>query len=60
MKKTYLLITTGLLVMAVTLWNFNMTINNKGHYFVNGILCGIGISLIASQILILKRSKGKD
>ena len=55
MKRTYLLIAVGLLLIAAAIFNFTLNIENKGHYFGNGVICGIGISVIVAQILKLRK-----
>lgn len=58
MKRTYLLIGVGLILIAVSLFNFSMDVDNKGHYFGNGLICGIGLSTIVTQVLKLRKLKG--
>lgn len=60
MKKTYLLIGTGVILIALSVFNFTLKIDNKGHYFGNGVICGIGLSVIVVQILKLKKLKSRD
>ncbi len=50
MKKVYLLIILGILLIAASIFNFTLKVENNGHYFGNGILCGIGLSVIVMQI----------
>lgn len=55
MKKTYVFIAIGIILIAASLLNFTMDIDNRGHYFGNGVLCGIGLSVVVTQII--KRGK---
>ncbi|HRN72393.1 MAG TPA: hypothetical protein PLM81_04645 [Ginsengibacter sp.] len=55
MKRTYVLIAVGLVLIAAAIFNFTLDIENKGHYFGNGVICGIGISVIVAQILKLRK-----
>lgn len=55
MKKNLLFIGLGVVLMAVSFYNFTFKIDNKGHYFGNGIICGIGLSILVVQFL--KRRK---
>ncbi|MCO6496197.1 MAG: hypothetical protein J5I50_00905 [Chitinophagaceae bacterium] len=57
MKRTTLLIAVGILMMIAALVNFNLDIDNKGHFFGNGVIFGIGISLIVAQILKMRKAK---
>lgn len=59
MKKTYLFIAISIILISAALFNFNMTIDNKGHYFGNGIVCGIGLSILVTQFLKFKKLKNK-
>lgn len=57
MKNNYLSLGLSMLFIAFTIRNFSLNIDNKGHYFANGILCGIGISLLVVQLLKFKKNK---
>ncbi|MBW7839544.1 MAG: hypothetical protein H3C36_07885 [Chitinophagaceae bacterium] len=57
MKRTYVLIAVGLVLIAAAIFNFTLNIENKGHYFGNGVVCGIGISVIVVQILKMRKGK---
>jgi len=57
MKKNYLFIGIGLLLIVIALFDFSLKVDNKGHYFVNGILCGIGSSMMVVHFLKLKKLK---
>ncbi|MBN9349825.1 MAG: hypothetical protein J0H55_03995 [Chitinophagaceae bacterium] len=59
MKKTYVWIGIGIILIVAAIFNLNMDINNKGHYFGNGIVCGIGLSVIVTQILKIRKLKNK-
>lgn len=60
MKNNYLSLGLSILLIAFTIRNFNLDVDNKGHYFGNGILCGIGISLLVVQLLNIKKNKKAD
>lgn len=60
MKKNYLSLGLSMLIIAYAIRNFSLNIDNKGHYFGNGILCGIGISLLVVQLLNIKKNKKAD
>lgn len=60
MKRTYLFIAIGIILVAVSLFNLTLDIANKGHYFGNGVICGIGLSTIVIQISKLRKLKKKD
>lgn len=55
MKSKYLLIGLSILLIAFAIRNFSLDIDSRGHYFGNGILCGIGISLLVVQLLKLRK-----
>lgn len=57
MKKTYIYLVLGLVMTLFSLNNFRFEIDNKGHYFVNGIICGVGLSVMVVQIIRLRRQK---
>jgi len=57
MKKTYIYLGLGLLMALFAINNFRYEIDNKGHYFVNGIICGIGLSVMVVQLLKLRKPK---
>lgn len=56
MKKTYVWIAIGIILIIVAIFNLNLNIDNKGHYFGNGIVCGIGLSIAATQLLKFRRA----
>ncbi|MBS1747103.1 MAG: hypothetical protein JST21_13110 [Bacteroidetes bacterium] len=60
MKKKYLLSALSIFFIAFTIRNFTLDVDNKGHYFGNGILCGIGLSLLVVQLLKIKKNKKAD
>lgn len=47
----------GIALSAFAINNFTFDIDNKAHYFANGILCGVGFCLIVAQLLKAKKSK---
>lgn len=57
MKKNLIFIGLGILLMAFSINNYTFEIDNKGHYFVNGIICGVGLSVIVVQWIRIKRKK---
>ncbi|HQP76746.1 MAG TPA: hypothetical protein PL069_05015 [Saprospiraceae bacterium] len=57
MKKNYLFIGISVLIIAFSINNLTLDIDNRGHYIGNGILCGIGISIFVTQMLRLIRNK---
>ncbi len=54
--KNKILIGLGVVLAVFAIYNFSLDINSKGHYFVNGIICGVGLSMIAVQLLKLRQS----
>ncbi len=54
--KNKILIGLGVVLAVFAIYNFSLDINSKGHYFVNGIICGVGLSMIAVQLLKLRKS----
>lgn len=58
MKKNKIYIVLGIALAALTINNFTLEIDNKGHYFVNGIICGVGLSVVVVQLLRLRKMKG--
>ncbi|MBS1630935.1 MAG: hypothetical protein KF825_08355 [Ferruginibacter sp.] len=60
MKKNILLLGLSVIFIAFAIRNFSLDIDNNGHYFGNGILCGIGISLLVVQLLNIKKNKKAD
>lgn len=59
MKKKSILVGIGGLLTAIGAGNATLKIDNKIHYFSNGILSGIGLSIIAHQLTESKRKKCK-
>lgn len=57
MKRTYLLIVLGIVLIAIALFDTSLKIENKGHYFGNGVIAGIGISVLIVQILKIRRAR---
>lgn len=55
MKKNIVFIALGIVLMVFSIYNFTFEIDNKGHYFVNGIICGVGLSVIVVQLLRIKK-----
>lgn len=47
MKRKWLPIGIGIAMCALALFNFTLPIDNKGHYFGNGVVFGIGLSILA-------------
>lgn len=46
MKNKWRPLGLGIALCAVSLFNFMLTIESKGHYFANGVLLGIGLSIL--------------
>ena len=59
MKKKSILIGIGGLLTAIGAGSATLKIDNKNHYYSNGILSGIGLSIIAYQLAKLKKEKCK-
>lgn len=57
MKKNIVYIVLGTALMVFAIYNFTFEIDNKGHYFVNGIICGVGLSVIVVQLIKIKKIK---
>ncbi|HOZ84011.1 MAG TPA: hypothetical protein PK191_00890 [Niabella sp.] len=57
MKKHFLLIGVGLFLIILTVYDFTLKVDNKAHYYVNGIICGIGLCMVVSQFLKLRKQK---
>lgn len=57
MKSNYKLIGLSMILIAFAIRNFTLDIDNKGHYFGNGILCGVGISLLVVQLLKIRKNQ---
>lgn len=57
MNRNYLLIIIGVLLIVASLISFNLNVDNKSHYFGNGIACGIGLSVLFTQISILRKTR---
>lgn len=57
MKKTYIYLAVGLILALFAINNFRFEVDSKAHYFVNGIICGVGLSVAVVQLLKLKKSK---
>ena len=55
MKKSYLIIGICIALLAVTAFNSQLNIDNKMHYFGNGIVFGIALVILIRQIF--KRNK---
>lgn len=49
MKRKWLPIGIGIAMCALSLFNFTLSIDSKGHYFGNGIVFGIGLSILALE-----------
>jgi hypothetical protein len=59
MKRGYTIIAFGVLLIILSLFNISLNIDSKGHYFGNGVMCGIGLSLIIFQVKQLKKNNNK-
>lgn len=60
-KKNLIFIGLGIILMGFAIINFTFEIDNKGHYFVNGIICGVGLSITVLQILRIRKGQtGKN
>lgn len=57
MKKIYIYLALGLLMSLFGINNFRYEIDSKAHYFVNGIICGVGLSVVVVQLLKLRKPK---
>lgn len=57
MKKTYFFILLGLAMMAGGLFGLTLKIDVHMHYFGNGVIFGVGLSILINSIIRLKRKK---
>lgn len=57
MKKNLIFIGLAVVLMIFSINNFMFEIDNKAHYFVNGIICGVAASVIVVQALKIKKNK---
>ncbi len=48
MKKHYLFL--SVVLIAMSLFNLTLDIDSRGHYFGNGIVCGLGLSMLVNQL----------
>ncbi|GAB1396300.1 MAG TPA: hypothetical protein PKN57_03385 [Saprospiraceae bacterium] len=48
MKKHYLFL--SVVLIAMSLFNLTLDIDSRGHYFGNGIVCGLGLSMLVIQL----------
>lgn len=55
MKRNYIFLLIGILLIAVGFFSYNMDVDSKTHYFINGIWVGLGISFIVAQIPKLRK-----
>ncbi|HMN04260.1 MAG TPA: hypothetical protein PKD45_00920 [Flavobacteriales bacterium] len=60
MKHKWLPIGIGAALCILSLFNFTLAIDSKGHYFGNGIVFGIGVSIMVRKIRQLTNAKRKD
>lgn len=60
MKKSMKRIGIGGLLTALGLGNATLKIDNNMHYFANGILAGIGISMLAREMTKKCKCKMND
>ncbi|HRP90105.1 MAG TPA: hypothetical protein PKX92_08700 [Edaphocola sp.] len=51
MKNKTTIYIISILMIIVSLFNLTLDIEQKGHYFGNGIICGIGATLLILEFL---------
>lgn len=59
-KRKWLPFGIGFALCVLALFNFTLTIDSKGHYFGNGIVFGIGLSILVRQAMQLAKARRKD
>lgn len=57
MKRKLIFMTIGIALAGFAINNFTLEIDNKGHYFVNGIICGVGLSIVITQVLKIIKTR---
>lgn len=52
-------IVISVLMIIVSLINLTLNIESKGHYFGNGVVFGIGLTVLFNQIIKIRQLKNK-
>lgn len=50
MKKEIIQLLIGLVMMVAAVYNANLDISNTWHYFSNGVVFGLGFSLVFVRV----------